>query len=401
MTRTCVSFFAVVVLLFSFATTNAQQNKPTDPAEVAKMLAAARSRTAGERATINAELDKLAQGMASSFKDPAFRKFLKSEIKAAKHREHILRLDEYLTKAEKRKDFSDKAKAAQRLKETRAAKEKIQPHARKLFGTDKIDIYFPVKEHRDKWPGTDDLLVAFDPANDETEYTEITAYSVKDGTRISLSKEKAPDTPVVIICVSEHDSIQDVPELKAPESEQAPPQPTGRPEGPEPPSTQEGKPDEGNSYMNMQWLELYDDHEPWTKGDPEIYVVCVQTRNRTYMSIKKDLPGVNVERQWCWTYDWVAFYFDGYYGPNTRFTIWERDGVPWWVDIFEWASCRVADYIVPGAGIVIDIAYQVYKVAEDDDRVGSIMFANSNIPLNGSIGLSAPPDAWLAPYRRP
>jgi len=49
----------------------------------------------------------------------------------------------------------------------------------------------------------------------------------------------------------------------------------------------------------LYWIKIYDDHEPWYKGDPEIYMKCTtmgaQLDEIHYNCGEVDLPGVNEE----------------------------------------------------------------------------------------------------------
>jgi hypothetical protein len=386
--RESTIIFCVVfsILLISPCIVTSQDDDvvvPVDAAEIAQRQAAARQETAAERAEINVELDRLAKGMAESLADPHFRNYLRKQIKDSQKREKILRLEQFLDKAAKDKDMPEKAKAHGRLDEVRATRKKLgtEKHLG-IFGTDEIDIYFPVPEHRKKWTGKDDLLVAFSPVGDESEITEIVAYSVKNGKRVVLDAEEAPETPVIVVTLTEHETLDVAAPAAPPAEEPEPTDPESVPEGAEPPLEGGRVPVEGNSRIEMQYIKIYDDKEPWHMGAPEIFVVCTQVKGSGQGVVgKRDLARVNETHKWYWVRDIASWLFEeGTYWNYTEFAVWERDGV--------------SPAVVP----LVPLLGAIYYVSQDDDFVCKRQFNKSSVPYNGRLYLYMYPESGSGGY---
>lgn len=112
-----------------------------------------------------------------------------------------------------------------------------------------MEMYLPVKEHRDSWSGRGDLIVAFQLHEEDTPIG-----FHPDGSAADLSLDGPPSTPVVSIVPAE--SFEEDGALLRP-----PPAPAAG--GPGPAAT---------SYTGLWVTNSYlgDVHEPWTKGNPEI-----------------------------------------------------------------------------------------------------------------------------------
>jgi hypothetical protein len=222
-------------------------------------------------------------------------------------------LHEFTADVAKKKDMPAKANAKGLDKKVKDTMEKFKgPKFMAALGTAGIDVYLPVDEHRSKWTGKDDLLVAYTPVIDEDETTEIVAYSVKTGTRVSLDPVSPPDTPTLIIAICEH---EDEHEMDVP-----PPEETLLDD----PGKDPGK--KHNSYFAMSKIKLYHDGESWWKGDPEIYVLAAQVHNGAVQCFYRNLPHVNEEEHWYWCRVETEFYFDSKSSNGTFFMVMERDG---------------------------------------------------------------------------
>jgi len=72
-------------------------------------------------------------------------------------------------------------------------------------------------------------------------------------------------------------------------------------------------------------IKIYDDKEPWWKGDPEVYIVAAGTKSSYNMKNKVNLPGVNEEDHWYYPdvilFDWNK----SYWGDNTGYGVFEYD----------------------------------------------------------------------------
>ena len=71
-------------------------------------------------------------------------------------------------------------------------------------------------------------------------------------------------------------------------------------------------------------IKINNDHEPWIKGDPEIYATYSFVDNQ---GIKGQYHMSNVNNEGTWyTVNGDLFYWQGYYGNTMIMAIWEKDG---------------------------------------------------------------------------
>jgi len=291
-------------------------------------------KAAQKRIEINKQLEETAKEMAKLLAHPGFRGILQSEIAKSKNREKILMANAFLERTAGKKDsppglqkLRDKANKARGLIKTSG-----------VWDMEGLDIYFPVEEHRKKWKGKTELLVAYSPVDAEEEVMEIIAYSVMSGDRIPLNAENLPEVPVLMIAPEEHDS----------HAVEPPPPPTdeGAVKGPEPKNQDEPKGD-NNSYFGVKYLRIDDDQEPWWKGNPEIYSYYIQ-RYGTYCQEKyTNLFWVNTTASWYDVWLYIARYFNtNSYSNWSYIRIYERDGGTYRIKAFtkDGVTCRYGMY---------------------------------------------------------
>lgn len=187
----------------------------------------------------------------------------------------------------------------------------------------RFDLYFPVAEHRQKWDGGGNLLIARAPVDDEAP-GEMVGYRVGDQAAVALDPGRAPDTPTLVVGINERRS-----------DELAPPMVTlpADAEDPNEPNPIAPRADDTNSYIGVPYIKLLSDSEPWYKGDPELYVwvtrwvVGVGAINQ---KIQGPLAKVNDVGIWYYLGDgpcWPLYFFfnNDCYGKVTRFEFWEED----------------------------------------------------------------------------
>ena len=313
----------------------------------------------------NAELDKMAKDLAASLSHPGFRGHLKSEIAKSKNRENILEFEKFLGKAKGRKEMppglakmkDDVGKANGRIK------------ALKIWDLEGFDLYFPVKEHLRKWKGKDDLYVAYSPYTDESAVSEIYAYSVKTGEKFSLDPKNPPTEPVLIIAPEEHENhdIMEMPELEEP----LPPDERAI-DGDFSPKKIETE-FEGNSRLKFKFIKIYDDHEPWTRGDPEIYMFYADARYNNQHGGTVWLNWVNKENQWYSLYSYVNSYFDAACTNEGVVVVMERDG---------------GSYVYVVRTILESGTIVSFKKKTGDDYVGGFRIYKSNFSYDIDYGQS-------------
>ena len=213
-------------------------------------------------AAANADLDVIAKDIAVLCAQPGFRGFLRSEISKSKNRENIIELDKFLDRASKQKNMPP-GLAKAKNDAIRSMNANLKPFS----SGGRLDLYIPVEAHRTKWKGGEDFLVASSPVDDESNIKQIVAYRVRDGQRVILDPNNAPDTPVLIVAACEHgthDVPTDQPKV-GPVDRQLPVIQFNGQDAPD----KSVKQDEGNSWVGIYRIYVRDDKEPWTRGKPE------------------------------------------------------------------------------------------------------------------------------------
>ncbi len=168
-----------------------------------------------------------------------------------------------------------------------------------------LQVSVPV--HFDKWNISKTILVAYDPVTKEdTEVEELVAFD-QNGKKYVLDAQIEPDRPVVVIGLNERVAY-----------------------------LESDKSTSFKKILGTAWnleivnFRLMDDHEPWWKGDPEIYV---KTKKYGSSWDRTNFTKVNDEKTyWDNNHDWLpkTIYTTNINNPNTDhhtvFTeIWEDD----------------------------------------------------------------------------
>lgn len=285
---------------------------------------------AAKKKQANADLDAMAQEVSKLVTHPGFRGFLRSEIAKSKNRENILELDKFLDRASKQKGMPP---GLAKLKDY-AGKAKGRLKASGIWKLAKYDLYIPVGANRAKWKGGKDFLVAFSPVDDEKDTKQIIAYRVNDGKRVILDPNKPPQTPILVLAPCEHENHAKVSAPKGPKTPPENPKPNFKGENVPPPQGMK-EPGIGNSSVGVQYLKIYNDHEPWYKGDPEIYIdLCLRKVNECQRRYS-NLSFVNNEGRWYYIWSYANMSFDSTYWQKMKFYIWERDGGSWKTDLIQ------------------------------------------------------------------
>jgi hypothetical protein len=218
-----------------------------------------------KQAEANAELDAVAKELAALLSEPGFRGLVKSTIAQSKKRENIVELEDFLAQAAKKTDLPPGVK---KLNDD-ALKAKGRIRDLKVWNREGFDLYFPVKDHVNKWKGDTDFYVAYSPYNRESDVGEIYGYSVKTGELYAFGSAAAPDVPVLIVAPCEHET-HEIMEAEAAEKAPAPltkTQPDNKPR-----KVEGGK--GGNSNYKFDWMWIWgpkDFYEAWYHGAMEIY----------------------------------------------------------------------------------------------------------------------------------
>jgi hypothetical protein len=173
-----------------------------------------------------------------------------------------------------------------------------------------IDVYFPVKAHRQAMldnPQQDFLVTYFDGYQDDRVKRQFPAWD-RSGNKIMLTTAAPPETPVLVITQCEHRGNHNT----AVEAPCAEPDCGGGGGGGSNPV----------AVLKVIHFRLMDDNEPWTAGDPEIYVKAVYASQE----VETQFPDVNDEKYY-WNYCKTVYSWPFWPGGNvSKFEVWEDDG---------------------------------------------------------------------------
>jgi hypothetical protein len=295
---------------------SSKQSKPRQSPQEVTDTAVKRLPQSREATEIAKTMDDLAKELAGLLANPGIRNHLRSEINKSSKRENIIFLDEFLTSVVKVSGLPDQTldKVRIALNNAKGAKRRFKrTNINQMLISSEIDVSFPVRNHRDKWTGSDDLLIASENLDENVQ--QITAYSVKTQTPMKISTASPPDIPILMVSPCEHHShtpeilqISDIPPLE---------------------SAPQKSP---SSYIAVNYLKILNDYEPWHKGDPEIYVHFFQTDLKGNISYNRRFffPGINREDVWYLipnSFGWnlCIQYLEEKNGPITYFLVYEED----------------------------------------------------------------------------
>jgi hypothetical protein len=224
---------AGLALVAAVAACDRSDSAPTSPPDAAPGPAPELRATAMERAGRAAE-ERLARRLALALADPAFRADLKRSLDGSKFREHKLHFQRLLG-----------APGGRTLGAlARGGREPEGAVRADAAAATPLELYLPVKAHRDAWEGDDRILVATARRDHEAPV----AFDTR-GRRQVLSPNTPPTTPVLALVPVETDfgdRLNSVP----------PPPPP-----PPPPSPPTG--------LYLIASHFRDDFEGWLKGEPE------------------------------------------------------------------------------------------------------------------------------------
>ncbi|MDD5231480.1 MAG: DUF3103 family protein [Candidatus Marinimicrobia bacterium] len=156
-----------------------------------------------------------------------------------------------------------------------------------------LQVALPV--NFENWDGESTILVAYTPLTiDDMEWKEIYAYDA-DLKEYILDANTEPDFPVMVAGINERNKFV----LNSYIAKTS---------------------DIMTEYRTeiMDKIKILDDHEPWTSGDPEIYIVSAGTREQQGMYNRVNLTHVNDENHWYYTdvnlFEWNTITWGNYTG---------------------------------------------------------------------------------------
>lgn len=304
----------------------------------------------------NVELELMAQDIAALCTEPGFRGFLRSEMSKSKNRENIIELDKFLDRASKQKNMPPGlTKISGKIRDAKVRHKKMD-----LTGLEGFDLYIPVEAYKKQWKGGKDFIIAAAPYGNEEDIKQIVGFSVWDGKKVVLDPTKAPEAVVLVLAPEEHlDHAVPQPEPKDP-AMNSPQEDNPKPDA--------GKGEKHNSYFSMSQLYIFNDAEPWYKGDPEIYLLAGQICNGEGKGYYYDLARVNNTKKWYWIYDLNQMYFDEKCSWDTYYSVWERDGSGGGVYMYTNQGQRITPHIrcYPDASCDYKYVQTLFRGNSDD-----------------------------------
>ncbi len=176
---------ALLAVVFACGEGSTPTSSSDDSLEAAGPVAAAQP-SVGERAS----RERLARRLALALADAGFRASIKSKLDRSPFREHKLQFQRLL---------GADGRATQRAV-ARIVKEPESAVQADVSVAVPLELYFPVPEHRQRWTGGSDILVATEREDGEAPV----AFDVR-GRRLVLDPAKAPSTPVLALVPVETD----------------------------------------------------------------------------------------------------------------------------------------------------------------------------------------------------
>jgi hypothetical protein len=158
------------------------------PSPSAVTVVAARSPGKAPPPEDRARHERLAERIAKALRDPDFRRSVLEALDQSPYREHKVHLQRYL---------GDNG-GRERLRVARLAREADGPIQTDLNDAGPVEMYFPVREHRARWNGDTDLIVA----TAEVDGDAPIGFDLF-GRRIRLDPDTPPTTPVLMVSRAE------------------------------------------------------------------------------------------------------------------------------------------------------------------------------------------------------
>lgn len=263
-----------------------------------------------QRRQLYSDLEKLASEFSSFLTDSESRAFFTAQVDTSP-RKNVLVLRDFLLGAARQEGLKEQA---ERILEMIGRVLEIEARLEAAGMIPRVEAKLPVKGHRDLLVKSDIVYVVASPLLDETEVESLTGF--RSGKALSLSPDKAPDIPTVVIVPAEVESLD--PDYPIPTSRE--------------PSEETSAEQVVDDFVGIAKINISDDHETWWSKDPEIYVNIWQTALvgeglSSFKIARVDLPGVNNTYFWHNLGDPNSTYrFAGSNVTEVLFDVWEADG---------------------------------------------------------------------------
>lgn len=198
-----------------------------------------------------APMERLARRVALAMRDPEFRAYVRGALEHSPFRERKLPFSRFVS--------ADHDRAGAAL--ARADGNDRRAVGADLEGAGALEFYMPVADHRARWDGGEEVLVATAIADHERPV----AYDLH-GRRVLLDADRPPVTPVLAVVPAEMDFDRAEGVTALPCGQECPTDP-GTPPNPPPPQPPTGV--SAIPPLRMTYFSVNKDFEGWLKGDPE------------------------------------------------------------------------------------------------------------------------------------
>jgi len=243
----------------------------------------------GQNHQLSRQVEVIAADLSSFLARKENRKLLLSQMKAAGKTRTIELVDVLSTvRGQARQTGGDQlSKLMENISQTEVAMKAAK------MAIPRLDLVVPGDMQQEMLQGSDLIYVAIAPLEDESKVRSIPAYA--DGKRLSqdLSADEAPKVPTIVIGAAERNTITS--ELSAARTESVAASTLAFATADVPKSAAVS-----GDLVGIPRILITNDHEPWYKGDPEIYVKIRRWIKSTgvFGDTRVDFANVNSENTW-------------------------------------------------------------------------------------------------------
>jgi hypothetical protein len=189
----------------------------------------------------------------------------------------------------------------------------------------RLDLVVPTGSNQTLLEQSDIIYVAIAPLLEDDKVKSIMAF--ENGKRLNhdLSASQLPQVPTVVIGPAEKEILTSDSTIQMVESRTDNQSSISAKDLPKSATTTD-------DLVGIPQILISNDHEPWYKGDPEIYVHIRRWRisNGAFIDYSTDLPGVNAENHWYVLGDPNSTYLrlNAGYDKSMEIVVYERDSWP-------------------------------------------------------------------------
>jgi hypothetical protein len=275
---------------------------------MASSRASDRPRDDEQMAQLSQELESIAADLSVLLAETAYRPFLSPHVEAAGKRNAMVLRDALASTVSQGRESADERIFGLATKVQRAETMLVDLG----FALPRLDLLLPDEGDRGTLERADTIYVAVAPLQDESVVASVTAYA--NGTPVRLRADEPPTVPTLVLAPAEAESLD--PSYPLPVLDQ--------------PAEEEHAERRVDDYVGIPQILITNDHEPWYRGDPEIYVHFRRwlVPSGVFVDTRRDLAGVNDENRWYFLGDpnLTYHYVDAGYHRFIEIIVYESDG---------------------------------------------------------------------------